>query len=187
MGWLPTIYTDAGVTATAAGLYLGIVMLTGVPIAMLLPLLAARRPDQRIAVVVLVALNAVAYVGLLVAPAALPALWAVLLGVGFGAFPLALTMIGLRAASDAGTSQLSSLIQGAGYLIAAGGPVAVGLMYDATQGWTWPLSMLLVVLIPQLASGLIAGEPGSMNTVVVPRRVRPVGQGVRDEILSRRV
>lgn len=172
MGWLPTIYQDAGVTPTAAGLYLGVVMVTGVPIALLLPVVAARWPDQRIAVVALVVLTATAYGGLMVAPAALPALWAVLLGVGFGAFPLALTMIGLRAATDAGTSQLSSLIQGAGYLIAAGGPVAVGLLHEATGGWTWPLGLLLVVLVPQLVGGVIAAVPGYID-VPQAREARP--------------
>ncbi|CAN5751821.1 CynX/NimT family MFS transporter [soil metagenome] len=163
MGWLPTIYTDAGVAPTAAGLYLGLVMLVGVPIAMGLPVLAARRPDQRAVVILVITLTATAYTGLMIAPATLPALWAVLLGAGFGAFPLALTMISLRAATDKGTSQLSSLTQGVGYLIAAGGPVAVGLIHNMTGGWTWPLALLLIVLVPQLFSGLVAAKPGYVD------------------------
>lgn len=166
MGWLPTIYQDAGVSPTAAGLYLALVMLVGAPVAVGLPVLAARHPDQRLIVGILVVFTATAYGGLLVAPATLPALWAVLLGCGFGAFPLALTMIGLRAATPAGTSQLSSLAQGVGYLIAAGGPVAVGIIHEATEGWTWPLIVLLLVLVPQLFSGLAAARPGYVDVAV---------------------
>lgn len=163
MGWLPTIYQDAGVGPTAAGLYLALVMIIGAPVAVVLPVLAARRPDQRAVVAVLALLTGTAYAGLLLAPATLPWLWALILGVGFGAFPLALTMIGLRAATAAGTSQLSSLAQGVGYLIAAGGPVAVGVIHEATGGWTWPLLTLLLVLVPQLVAGLVAARPGYVD------------------------
>jgi CP family cyanate transporter-like MFS transporter len=163
MGWLPTIYQDAGVAPAAAGLYLALVMIIGAPIAIVLPVLAARRADQRAIVALLVTLTATAYAGLMLAPATLPALWAVLLGAGFGAFPLALTLIGLRATTSAGTSQLSSLTQGVGYLIAAGGPVAVGVIHEATGGWTWPLIALLLVLVPQLVAGLTAAKPGHVD------------------------
>lgn len=163
MGWLPTIYQDAGVSPTAAGFYLALVMAVGAPISIGLPVLAARRPDQRLVVGVLVGFTAAAYAGLLLAPATLPALWALLLGTGFGAFPLALTMIGLRTATSTGTSQLSSLAQGVGYLIAAGGPVAVGVIHEATQGWTWPIVTLLIVLVPQLVAGLAAARPGFVD------------------------
>lgn len=166
MGWLPTIYQDAGVTPTAAGLYFALVIFIGAPVSVGLPILAARRPDQRAVVVVLVLLTAGAYAGLMIAPARLPWLWALILGVGFGAFPLALTMIGLRAATAAGTSQLSSLAQGAGYLIAAGGPLAVGVIHEATDGWTWPLVTLLGVLVPQLVAGLVAARPGYVDVDV---------------------
>lgn len=163
MGWLPTIYQDAGVSPTAAGLYLGIVMFVGAPISVGLPMLAARVPDQRAVVGVLVALTAVAYTGLLFLPARLPALWAVLLGTGFGAFPLALTLIGLRTSSAHGTTQLSSLTQGVGYLIAAAGPFAVGVIHEATGDWTWPLVALIALLIPQLVAGLAAAKPGYVD------------------------
>ena len=163
MGWLPTIYQDAGVAPTAAGLYLALVMIIGAPVAIALPILAARRPDQRAVVAVLALLTGSGYAGLLLAPASLPWLWALLLGTGFGAFPLALTMIGLRAATAAGTSQLSSLAQGVGYLVAAGGPVAVGVIHEATGGWTWPLLMLLLVLVPQVVAGLVAARPGYVD------------------------
>jgi MFS transporter, CP family, cyanate transporter len=163
MGWLPTIYADAGVGAAAAGLYLALVMLLGAPMAIALPVLAVRRPDQRLIVVVLALCTGGAYLGLLLAPAAAPLVWAVLLGVGFGAFPLALTLIGLRAATPVGTSQLSSLAQGVGYLIAAAGPVAVGAIRDATGGWTWPLVVLIALLVPQAVAGLVAARPGHVD------------------------
>ena len=163
MGWLPSIYQDAGVDAATAGLLLALVTLLGAPISILLPELAARRGDQRVYVVGLAVLVGIAYLGLLVAPATLPALWATLLGIGMGAFPLALVLIGLRARSAEGTARLSALSQGVGYLVAAGGPLAIGLLHDATASWTPPLLVLIGLLVPQLLFGLVAAAPGHVD------------------------
>jgi MFS transporter, CP family, cyanate transporter len=164
MGWLPTIYQDAGVAPETAGLLLAVVMALGAPVSLLLPVFAGRRADQRALVVTIVVCAAIGFSGLLLAPAAGRWVWAVLIGVGMGAFPLALVLIGLRAATSAGTAELSSLGQGAGYLLAAGGPVAIGLLRDATGTWTPPLLVLLGLLIPQLLCGLAAARPGQIDT-----------------------
>jgi MFS transporter, CP family, cyanate transporter len=163
MGWLPSIYQDAGIDPAHAGLLLALVVGIGAPISIVLPELAARRDDQRVWVVGLAAMAAAAYLGLLLAPAGAPVLWAVLLGVGMGAFPLALVLIGLRALTSEGTAKLSSLAQGAGYLLAASGPVAIGVLHDATDSWTPPLLVLLALLVPQVACGLVAGRAGHVD------------------------
>lgn len=157
-GWLARIFADAGWSAGAAGLLVSLVTAIGMPIALLLPGLASRGRDQRPYVVGLIACYVVGYVGLLVAPHAGAILWAVLIGIGGGAFPLALLMVGLRSRTPAGTSAMSGFVQSVGYLIAALGPFAVGFLHDATRGWTVPVVFLLVVLVPQLVGGLIAGR-----------------------------
>jgi MFS transporter, CP family, cyanate transporter len=163
MGWLPSIYQDAGVDPAHAGLLLALVVGIGAPISIVLPELAARHEDQRGWVVGLAAMAAAAYLGLLLAPAAVPVLWAILLGIGMGAFPLALVLIGLRALTSEGTAKLSSLAQGAGYLLAASGPVAIGVLHDATGSWTPPLLVLLALLVPQVGCGLVAGRAGHVD------------------------
>jgi MFS transporter, CP family, cyanate transporter len=162
-GWLPTIYRDAGITPGTAGLLLALVIMLGAPVSILLPELAGKRDDQRILVVGLLAATAAGYLGLLFAPSLAPWVWALLLGLGKGAFPLSLVLIGLRAATAAGTAQLSALSQGVGYLIAAGGPFATGMLYDATGSWTIPLLVLTGLLVPQLWCGLIAAKPGHVD------------------------
>jgi MFS transporter, CP family, cyanate transporter len=164
MGWLPSIYQDAGIAPARAGLLLALVVGIGAPISVVLPELAARRPDQRAWVVGLAAMAASAYLGLLLAPAAAPVVWAVLLGTGMGAFPLALVLIGLRALTNEGTAKLSALSQGVGYLIGASGPVVIGVLRDVTGSWRAPLVVLLVLLIPQVICGLIAGREGHVDT-----------------------
>lgn len=166
MGWLPSILRDAGVAAPVAGSQLAWLMLLGVPVSLVLPVLAARSDDQRHLVVGLGAAAVVGYLGLLVAPAAtwwLPWLWASVLGVGMGAFPLALVLIGLRARGDAVTAELSSMVQGGGYLLAAVGPFAIGVLSTATDGWSVPLLALIGLQVPQVLVGLVAARPGTIE------------------------
>ena len=163
MGWLPSILRDAGVGAEPAGAMLGVAMIVGGPVALLLPRVAGRTDDQRVFVVGLALLSAGGYAGLLLAPAARPLLWTVLLGLGLGAFPLALLLLGVRAATPTGTAALSSLTQGVGYLIAALGPVTVGVLRDRTGSWTIPLLVLAGLLVPKLLAGLLAATPGQVD------------------------
>ncbi|WP_052666270.1 CynX/NimT family MFS transporter [Nitriliruptor alkaliphilus] len=163
MGWLPSIYRDAGVTPATAGSLLAVLMLVGGPVSLLVPAFAGRRADQRPLVAVLAGAAATGFSGLLLAPAAAPWVWAVLIGIGMGAFPLALTLIGLRARTTDGTAALSSLGQGVGYLLAAGGPVLFGLLHDVTDSWDLPLTVLIALLGPQLVCGLIAARPGTVD------------------------
>lgn len=163
MGWLAAILRDAGFEPSRAGYYVAITMALGAPISLLLPRLAARTDDQRPWIVGLTAASAVAYIGLIVAPSALPLLWILVLGVGLGAFPLVLVLIGLRSTTPAGTAALSSLTQGVGYLLGTMGPVAIGILHDLTGAWTVPLLALIGLLVPKLIAGLIAAAPGAVD------------------------
>ena len=158
IGFLPTILRDAGVPADRAGTLLAVTVGIGAPIAFLLPRLATRREDQRGFVIALIVCSALGQLGLLLAPAAAPLVWALLLGAGSGAFPLALLLITLRTSTTAGTAALSSLVQGFGYLLGAAGPVAVGALRDVTGDWRVPLLVLLALLVPKLLTGLVAAR-----------------------------
>ena len=105
----------------------------------------------------------VGYVGMLVAPASLALVWAVLIGVGTTTFPLVLTLIGLRARTPQGTAALSSVSQSLGYLIAALGPFTFGAVHDATGGWTWPLVLLLASVAPLLALAGYVARPAAVE------------------------
>ena len=158
MGWVPEIYRSAGVSSATSGLLLAVIMAMAAPIALLLPTLASRLRSQRPLVVAVTVSMAAGWCGLIVAPAAGAWLWAVLIGIGTGAFPLALTLIGLRARSAQATTALSTFAQSGGYVLAIAGPFAVGALHQATGGWTWPLLGLIVLLIPQLVAGLAASR-----------------------------
>ncbi|GGR66624.1 MFS transporter [Micromonospora fulviviridis] len=159
MGWLAQLFRDAGYAPEAAGLLLAGVTALGVPVALMMPTLAGRLPTLRPLVLSLTAFSTAAYVGLALAPHGLAPLWVLLLALGQGAFPLILTTIGLRARTAEGTVALSAFAQSTGYVIAALGPLLVGILYEATGGWTAPIGFLLVALVVQTTAGMVIARP----------------------------
>ena len=159
--WLPDVLErEAGVSPVASGGLVALAAALGVPTSLVVPPLAARRPSQVGWVVAAGLPIAVALVGLLLAPAAAPVVWALLYGLGTGmSFPLAMTLVLQRTRDVAQTGRLSASAQSIGYLIAATGPLAVGLLHEATGGWTVALVLLLALLVVQIAAGVSAARP----------------------------
>ncbi|MER6696130.1 CynX/NimT family MFS transporter [Streptomyces griseus] len=158
MGWMPQIFRDAGVSAGTAGVLLAVTMAMGVPLAFVIPRVASRLKQQGPIVVVLGLCGLIGYGGLYLAPAAGAWAWAVLLGVANCAFPLALTMIGMRARSGAGVVRLSAFAQSTGYLLSIPGPLLVGVLYQHSGGWGLPIALMAGLMIPQMVAGILAGR-----------------------------
>lgn len=158
MGWMAQIFRDAGVHAGTAGLLLALTMVMGVPLAFVIPRLATRLPHQGPIVLALGACGLIGYAGLYLAPVAGAWVWALLLGVSNCSFPLALTMVGMRARTSAGVAQLSGFAQSTGYLISIPGPLLVGVLYQHSGGWGLPIALMAGLMIPQMAVGVLAGR-----------------------------
>ena len=159
--WLADVLeAESGVSPVAAGGLLAVATGLAVPLALVVPGLAGRRPGQQ-GWVLLGALPAIgAIVGLLVAPEAAPLLWATLYGVGSGiAFPLSMMLIVARSRDVAQTGRLSATAQSVGFLLAATGPLGVGLLHDVTGAWTPGLGLMLTAVVLQLVVGLAAARP----------------------------
>ena len=75
-------------------------------------------------------------------------------------FPLTLTLINLRTRSQVGAVALSGFVQGFGYVIGAAGPLVVGLLRDATGGWTVPIFFLLGTLVLAIPALVVLSRPG---------------------------
>ncbi|WLW56095.1 CynX/NimT family MFS transporter [Streptomyces sp. YU58] len=158
MGWMAQIFRDAGVPASTAGLLLAVTMVMGVPLAFVIPRLATRLPHQGPIVVALGVCGLAGYAGLYLAPAAGAWAWALLLGIANCAFPLALTMVGMRARTGVGVAKLSAFAQSTGYLISIPGPLLVGVLYQSSGGWGLPIALMTALMIPQMVVGVLAGR-----------------------------
>ena len=168
-GWFAQLYRDAGFSPTTAGLLVGLLAAVSIPLSLWLPTLAGRREDHRSLLWAVLACYPVAYVGLILAPHSLAVLWALLVGVGAAIFPLVLTLIGLRARTASGTAALSGFTQSAGYLLAALGPFTVGVLYDATGGWTAPLLLMTALVAPMTLLAGYVGRPLHVEDQLVQR------------------
>ena len=158
-GWFATLWRDADFTPTRAGLLVGLLAATAIPLSLWAPTRLAKSPDPRGLLFAILACYPIGYVGLMIAPHSLAIVWALFVGAGTTAFPLILTLVGLRARTPEGTAALSGVTQSVGYLIAAAGPFAIGALYDATGGWTWPLTVLIATVLPLFALGAYVARP----------------------------
>ncbi|MFS2280744.1 MFS transporter [Microbacterium sp. OR21] len=158
--WLPSILIDtAGVDAATAGFLLSLWAFIGLPASLIVPVLVVRFQATRLLFVVgsLTALTGL--VGLMLAP--LPELlwlWMTLFGMVGLLFPLALVLISIRSRTPESAVLLSSFVQSAGYVLAAIFPLLVGVLHDATGGWTVPLIAVAAVLVITFPAGIIAGR-----------------------------
>ncbi|MEV0019683.1 CynX/NimT family MFS transporter [Streptomyces tendae] len=164
VAWLPSILVDRGTSSTTAGWMLFYYQVVSLAASSLLPLLTRGRHDQR-----WIAAGASVLVGagftVLVAAPALPVLACTLLGLGGGAcLVLALTFQSQRAGSSGEAAALAGMAQSIGYLVAAAGPLLLGILHDATDSWTLPLTALAVLGIATAVAGHGAGQDRLMGT-----------------------
>lgn len=157
--WIPSVFVSHEVSQSEAGLLLAVVNLTGMITTFTFPVLAMRRATQGRLVIAAAALLATSLVGLLLAPVAGALIWMVLFGLGQGAaFSLGFSLILLRSTDEQHATELSGMSQSVGYLLGALGPVGLGLVRDMTDGWTWPILVLLFLMVPFVVIGLGASR-----------------------------
>lgn len=158
VGWLPSMLRDAGLPPAAAGSMHGLLQVASALPGLLLVPVIRRLHDQRLLAVATSTLSTVGLLGLLLAPH-WSVLWTLMYGMGAGAtIILGLAFVSLRACSVRQAAALSGMAQAVGYLLAAAGPMLVGLLRDLSGGWTVALLLCVLVSLLQAASGFLAGR-----------------------------
>lgn len=153
-GWLTELLRSQGMDAAAAGAMFGLFAFVQIPLFMVVPVLAVRRPNQRHVFGAVMASYPLAIGGLWAfGGGASTWIWIVLLGISMASFPMLLTLFGLRARTAAGTGALSAFTQSGGYLVAGVGPFAVGWLLGLTGGWTLPFGLVFVLMGIHFAAG----------------------------------
>lgn len=156
VSWLPEILQHNGLAITTAGWMLSYTQFIGLPVGFIIPVLADRMKRQHSLVLILGLLALFGFFGLLYAKSfSLIVISTTFIGITIGGtFPLALTFLALRARTAQHASQLSGMAQAIGYLVAALGPIFMGLLYDLTNDWTIPLIVLMVITCLVILFGL---------------------------------
>lgn len=158
-GWLPQIFRDAGISPSSAGALQALLSSVGILGALAMPTVIARGNGLRPLMVSFGVMLFLGYAGLLVAPATVPWLWALLLGLSGLAFPTAISLITARTRHPSVTAQLSGFVQPVGYALAAIGPFVVGLVHEVTGGWSLVIALLALTAVPLTLAGLRVAGP----------------------------
>jgi CP family cyanate transporter-like MFS transporter len=159
-GWFARFLDDHGISAGTAGAMVAVLSAVGIPVSLVAPRVAPHRLRAVVGFFGLCYL--VAYIGLVVAPVGGAWVWMVLVGLGSGMFPVALTLIGLRSRTAGNTAALSAFMQAIGYIVAGFGPVLFGALFGATGSWGLPMTVLFVALV----ISLVAAWPSTADRYV---------------------
>lgn len=177
-GWLPTLLVYRGYNEADAGWTMAVSIMCQLASALGAPWLARMGRDQRPALLLVLLSTALGLWLLLIAPLAWQWPGAALLGIGQGgSFSLALSLLVLRTANSRLAGQLSGLVQGGGYTLAALGPFGVGVLLQAGAS-TAHIAWLLIVLITACCGfALLAGRNQHLDDqsgrLLVQRLTRP--------------
>ncbi|MCU1482741.1 MAG: transporter permease [Subtercola sp.] len=162
--WLPELLTDrAGVDAAQAGSLLALYAAVGIPMSLIVPVLAVRLKNIGLLVWFGVVCYLAGDLGLLLAPSVATWLWVALCGLGPLLFPLSLVLVNLRTRTQAGSVALSGFMQGLGYLIGASGPLVVGILHQNSGSWTAPLIFITATIPVVLVAGLFVARPSMLE------------------------
>lgn len=160
ISWLPEILHSHGMSMEAAGWLLSCSQLVGLPASFMIPVLAGRAGSQVWIAFMLGMCSIVGYSGLLLGssyPMLIVSIALIGLALG-GAFPLALSYIGLRARSANQAAELSGMTQSTGYILAAVGPLFIGYLFDMAHSWTIPIIALIFVSVCVMIFGMLSGR-----------------------------
>jgi CP family cyanate transporter-like MFS transporter len=156
--WLPSIEQSSGISAATAGFHQFLLNIGSLVGSLLTAAVIQRARDQRGVGIASAVLIGIGVVGEIVLPS-LSAVWVCIIGLGTGtSLTLALSLFALRAGHHRQATELSGMAQSIGYLMAAAGPIAIGILHDTTGSWTLALVVILVLTAAQLATSLLAAR-----------------------------
>ncbi len=156
--WFAPYETALGQSPVVAGVELMIYQIFGIAGSMLVPVFARGRLTRWLPAL-LPAIGLVAWIGMALLPAAMPA-WIVIGGISAGALlTMSLMLMAQRARTQDHASALSGMAQSLGYTIAAIGPISFGWLHELTGGWVLPFAVVWVAAGVVILVGLPLGRP----------------------------
>jgi CP family cyanate transporter-like MFS transporter len=163
LAWLPTIFAAQGQTQTQAATMYSIYTFMTLPMAAITPAITSKLKNPLPFGIFLSFMAAIGYFGILFAPPSTAIAWAVIAGLGGGAFPFAMTMFNLRTRTAAGSGTVTGFALGCGYAVGTVGPFLGGLLSTATGGWDLPLIVFAVTSMPMAFGAYLLTHSGKFE------------------------
>lgn len=159
LAWMPTIFQSFGLDEGTAAAAFSVFTFLTLPLAAISPIIGSKMRNPFPYAAALTVLPAIGFLGMILVPG-LPWVWAVLVGLIGGAFPLAIAMFNKRTRTQQGAGALSGFAMGVGYLAGTLGPLLGGGLSSASGSWTLPLVIYALTAIPMLAGAWMMSKPG---------------------------
>ncbi|MFD4816639.1 CynX/NimT family MFS transporter [Peribacillus butanolivorans] len=157
--WLPDMLMAQGMDQAKSGWMLSINQFTSLPATIITPIVAMRISNRSILGIISGILMTIGMVGVGFGQLSLIPICMVLIGLGNGmAISFAMITFGLRTESAQQAADLSGMAQSIGYLLAAIGPILIGLIHDLTHSWALPKLILIFITVFLIISGAFVGQ-----------------------------
>lgn len=143
LAWYAPIYQAQGWNQGNAASLLAVLLVTQLVSAVMVMVATTRQTGRRLLIVLGTLLSVAGLAGVAFAPLFAPWVWAASTGLGLGVlFTLTLTMPVEFGANPEEVGRLTAMAMSVGYLIAALGPVVIGLLRDLTGSFELPIVLL---------------------------------------------
>lgn len=154
--WMPLMLIEHNsVSVTEAGLLLSLFSIMGLPVSLLVPLIATRYSRSHALIIFFSALmGTLGTLGVLFGDNSV--LWLAVIAIGLGPtmFPLALTLFNLRSKERSTVLALSAFGQGVSYTTATITVFAIGVLREITGGWEAALWLMFAVALISALAGI---------------------------------
>jgi CP family cyanate transporter-like MFS transporter len=157
--WLPDMLIARGMSPVNAGIALSYMQLISLIGTFFAPNLLMRLKQQSGVVLIVGIGYLVGYGSLFITNEIITFASLTIIGVGSGAsLSIAYTLISMRTAEDLTTAKLSGMVQSAGYVLAALGPLVFGISLDFFDNWNILIWFLLLMTLQFIFFGWPAGK-----------------------------
>ncbi len=154
--WMPLMLIEHNsVSVPEAGLLLALFSIMGLPVSLLVPLIATRYSKSHALIIFFSALmGTLGTLGVLFGDNSV--LWLAVIAIGLGPtmFPLALTLFNLRSRERSTVLALSAFGQGVSYTTATITVFAIGVLRELTGGWEAALWLMFAVALLSALAGI---------------------------------
>lgn len=166
-GWLAPILRERGLSGEAAGVLVSVSIVAQVVACLLMPSIAIRCRNQSLLNVLLIMAAVIGFLGLLYAPLSGAWVWAIIQGLGQGGLiAVAMIVIVLRSKDALIAAHLSGMAQCIGYMMAALGPLLMGMIHSLTGSFLWGGALLVALGFAGCLAGWGAGRALQVNAHV---------------------
>ena len=157
--WLPDMLIARGMSPINAGIVLSYMQLISLIGTFFAPNLLMRLKQQSGVVLIVGIGYLVGYGSLFITNEIVTFAALTIIGIGSGAsLSIAYTLISMRTAEDLTTAKLSGMVQSAGYVLAALGPLVFGISLDLFDNWNILIWFLLAMTVQFIVFGWPAGR-----------------------------